>query len=54
MHLGINSIMDADKTVLYPTAWAMRLGNTHTLSLELVRPSPSSIKGDALSPNKVG
>ena len=33
MHLGVNSIVGADKTVLYPTAWATRLENTHTLSL---------------------
>ena len=28
--LGVNSIVDADKTVSYPMAWATRLGNTHT------------------------
>ena len=37
---------------LYPPAWETRLSSICTLSPSLVRPSPSSIKGDALSPNK--
>ena len=41
------------QTALYPTAWATRLDSTHTpLILPLVQPSPSSIKGDALSPKR--
>ena len=43
------------QTVLYPMAWATRLGSTYTLflshTLSLVKSSPSSIKGDALSQN---
>ena len=33
------------------SAWATRLRNIRTLSLSPVKPSPSSIKEDALSPN---
>ena len=39
------------QTILYPTAWAARLGSTHTISHTHVRSSPLPIKGDALSPN---
>ena len=41
----------APTIILYPMAWATRLSSIRKLSLSLVRPSPSSIKGDALSPN---
>ena len=40
------------QTVLYPMVWATRLGNTHSLSPKLVWSSPSSVKGDTLSPKR--
>ena len=38
--------------ILYPPVWATSIRSIRTLSLSIVRPSPSSIKGNALSPNK--
>ena len=52
-HMCLTStVLWAPTIVLYLTAWATRLSSIRTLSLSLVRPSPSSRKGDVLSPNK--
>ena len=52
-HMRLTSTMLwAPTIILYPTAWATRLSSIRTLSLSLVRPSPSSIKEGVLSPNK--
>ena len=64
-HMHLTSYSDINSVVgayhyLVPTgmgnkareAWATRLGNICTLSLSLVKPSPSSIKGGALPPTK--
>ena len=48
----INSVMRANHHHYPHSAWATRLRNIHTLSLSPVKPSPSSIKGDALPPTK--
>ena len=53
MHLTL-TVLWAPTIILYLTAWATILSSKRTLSLSLVRPSPSSIKGDALSPNTDG
>ena len=46
------TVLWAPTMALYPPAWATRLRSIRTLSLSIIRPSPSSIKGDALSFNK--
>ena len=45
------TVLSAPTIIPYPLAWATRLRSIRTLSLSLVRPSPSYIKGDVLSPN---
>jgi len=47
-----STVLWAPIIILYLMAWAIRLSSICTLSLSLVRPSPSSIKRDVLSPNK--
>ena len=52
MHLTL-TVLWAPTIILYPMAWATRLSIcTLSLSLSLVRSSPLSIKGDAISPKK--
>ena len=48
----INSVMRANHHHYPHSAWATRLRNIRTLSLSPVKPSPLSIKGDALPPTK--
>ena len=47
----IQQVMNSkvDDGMPYPTVWATRLASTHSLTHSLVKPSPLSIKGDALS-----
>ena len=49
-HSDVNNFVGAYHR-LSSSAWATRLSNIRTLPLSPVKPSPSSIKGDALSPN---
>ena len=55
-YVWASTVLWAPTIILYLMAWATRLSiiRTHSLSLShsLIRSSPSSIKGDALSPNK--